>query len=82
MSRVSGDTVRRRLLGCICERATGVGARKMGWSGVGGSGRGAPVVRRAVIFVMPEAHVQAVSELRFEPAPRNVQRVFWMRHEI
>ena len=48
----------------------------------GGSTGGAPVVRRAVIFVMPEAHVQAVSELRFEPAPRNVQRVFWMRHEI
>ncbi|MEM7606084.1 MAG: hypothetical protein AAF411_12085 [Myxococcota bacterium] len=43
---------------------------------------GAPVVRRAVLYALPESALSGVSQLSFEPAPDDVKRVFWVRHEI
>lgn len=47
-----------------------------------GSTGGAPIVEDAIIYILPMAHLDPVSELIAEPAPTQIKRMFWVRVSV
>lgn len=47
-----------------------------------GSTGGAPVVGDAIIYILPMAHLDPVSQLVAEPAPTQIKRMFWVRVSV